>query len=108
VDPESSGNETRSEGGTAAVTAEDLASVRALILQAHPDVVPELVTGTTVAELTASVEAARAAYAGVVSRQPAVTSAPPVVPAGGATVVVDPATLPAAEKIRRGIANRTK
>jgi hypothetical protein len=90
------------------VTPEDLASVRALILQAYPDVVPELVTGTTVAELTTSVEAARAAYAGVVSRQPVVVTAPPVVPAGGATVVVDPATLPAAEKIRRGLTNRTK
>src|SRR5438045_3072630 len=48
-----------------AVSAEDLAAVRELILLAHPDVVPELVTGTTVAELTASVAAARAAYQGV-------------------------------------------
>ncbi|HEY7035089.1 MAG TPA: hypothetical protein VH482_27360 [Thermomicrobiales bacterium] len=98
--------ESTSAGTT--VSAEDLAAVRELILRAHPDVVPELVTGSTVAELTASVEAARAAYAGVIDRQPTAVTTPPVVPAGGATIVVDPATLPTAEKIRRGLANRTK
>jgi hypothetical protein len=107
MDVETSAEETRSEGA-GVVSAEDLAAVRELILVAHPDVVPELVTGATVAELTASVAAARAAYQGVVGRQPAAASAPPVVPAGGATVVVDPASLPTAEKIRRGLANRTK
>jgi hypothetical protein len=91
-----------------ALAPEDLTAVRDLILRAHPDVVPELVTGSTVAELTASVETARAAYAAVVGRQPATASTPPVVPAGGATVVIDPTSLPAAEKIRRGIANRTR
>src|SRR5688500_15222522 len=94
------------EAEAAAVSADELSAVRELILRAHPDVVPELVAGATVAELTASVEAARAAYAGVVSRQPAVVSTPPVVPAGGATVVIDPADLPSAEKIRRGLASR--
>ena len=99
---------TGSDASVAAVSAEDLAAVRELILRAHPDVVPELVTGSTVAELTASVEAARAAYAGVVGRQAPVVSTPPVVPAGGATVVVDPAALPTGEKIRRGLANRPR
>jgi hypothetical protein len=108
VDVEIGGEQTGAEE-TAVVSAEDLAAVRELILLAHPDVVPELVTGATVAELTASVEAARAAYAGVVSRQPSVVRRePPVVPAGGATAVVDPANLPTAEKIRRGLANRAK
>lgn len=54
-------------------------------------------------------EAARAAYAGVVSRRASVVkSEPPAVPAGGAMAVVDPADLPTAEKIRRGLANRTR
>lgn len=108
MDPEVTDQGTGRDGSAPAVSAEDLAAVRELILRAHPDVVPELVAGTTVAELTASVEAARAAYAGVVSRQAPVISVPPVVPAGGATVVVDPATLPSGEKIRRGLANRTR
>ncbi|MEA2525572.1 MAG: hypothetical protein QOF73_2799 [Thermomicrobiales bacterium] len=108
MDVETTGQGTGSEETVAGLAAEELAAVRELILRAHPDVVPELVTGRTVGELTASVEAARAAYAGVVSRQPSAVSTPPVVPAGGATVVVDPANLPTAEKIRRGLAARTK
>jgi len=87
----------------------DLTAVRKLILTAYPDVVPELVTGATIGELTASVETARAAYAGVISRQPGTTVTPPTapfVPAGGATMVIDPANLPAAEKIRRGLTSR--
>ena len=97
------------ESAGVGLAPEELAAVRELILRAHPDVVPELVTGSTVAELTASVGAARAAYERVASSKSQVTSsAPPVVPAGGATVVIDPASLPAAEKIRRGLASRTK
>ena len=79
-------------------------------LRAHPDVVPELVTGGSVAELLASVEPARAAYARIVETRPAVVEetvvvpvVPPVVPAGSGTSAVDPATLPAQELIRRGI-----
>lgn len=84
---------------------DDLAAVRDLVLRAHPDVVPELVTGDTVGDLIASVEPARAAYqrlaAAIAETRPA--SAP--VPAGGAApIAVDPARLPAAEKIRRGLA----
>jgi hypothetical protein len=108
VEPAIEAETPGTESGGPAVSAEELAAVRGLILQAHLDVVPELVTGSTVGELTASVEAARAAYAGVVSRQPSATTTPPAVPAGGATIVVDPANLPTAEKIRRGLANRTR
>jgi hypothetical protein len=86
--------------------ADELAAVWELILKAYPDVVPELVTGSTIGALTASVETARAAYAGVVSRQSGAPATPPTVPAGGATVVIDPASLPAAEKIRRGLTGR--
>ena len=108
MERETQNDTVESETGAAVASAEDLAAVRELILLAHPDVVPELVAGSTVAELTASVAAARAAYQGVVGRQPKTVDTPPAVPAGGATVVVDPAALPTAEKIRRGLANRTK
>ncbi|MGC4107280.1 MAG: hypothetical protein QM753_13235 [Thermomicrobiales bacterium] len=85
-----------------------LPAVRELILAAYPDVVPDLVAGTTVAELLASVDDARAAYAAVAERIAASGSAPmPVVPVipggGGAPLPVDPDRLPASEKIRRGL-----
>jgi len=94
---------------SAAIGAEELATVRELALRAHPDVVPELVGGSSVAEIVASVEPARAAYqrvAGAVSSRVPVPEAP-VVPAGNApAMAVDPDLLPAAEKIRRGLASR--
>ena len=40
----------------------DLGKVRELVLRAHPDVVPDLVAGSSVDELLASVEPARSAY----------------------------------------------
>ena len=93
----------------AAIGAEELATVRELALRAHPDVVPELVGGSSVAEIVASVEPARAAYqrvAGAVSSRVTVTEVPSV-PAGNApAMAVDPDLLPAAEKIRRGLASR--
>jgi hypothetical protein len=102
----------------------DLSVVRELILRAHPDVVPELVQGGSVAELVASVEGARAAYQAVAERvqerkgagktpalqgkgageTPAVPE-PPKVPAGGGAAVVNVDDLPTAEKIKRGIAS---
>ena len=91
------------------VETDELAAVRAVVLSAYPDCVPELVKGETVAELLASVEPARAAYARVAASVPAPVVevvTPPVVPAGGGSAVVDPGELPAAEKVRRGIAHR--
>jgi hypothetical protein len=91
------------------VETDELAAVRAVVLSAYPDCVPELVQGETVAELLASVEPARAAYARVAAAMPAPMAAvvtPPVVPAGGGSAVLDPGELPAAEKVRRGIAHR--
>ena len=102
---------------------DDIAAIRALVLKAHPDVVPELVTGSTVAALLSSIEPAQAAYGRLVetvragSRPaapvPSAPASPPVpsapfVPAGGsAPVPVDPDRLPPAEKIRRGLQVRT-
>lgn len=81
---------------------DELAQVRALILGSHPDLVPELVQGETIADLVASIEPARAAYSRVMAAVP-----PPSVriPAGGnAPVTIDIDALPTAEKIRRGLA----
>ncbi|MCC6674665.1 MAG: hypothetical protein IT339_05685 [Thermomicrobiales bacterium] len=88
--------------------SDELAAVRAVVLSAYPDCVPELVQGGTVAELLASVEPARAAYARVAAvvvdrTEPPAAARPPVVPAGGGSAVVDPGALPPAEKLRRGI-----
>ncbi len=84
----------------------DLGAVRELVLRAHPDAVPELVSGATVDELLASIEPARAAYARIAERIAPATTIPSV-PAGGAgPVPLDPDRLPAPEKIRRGLASR--
>ena len=94
--------------------ADELATIRELVLKAHPDVVPELITGTSVAELLSTVAPAQAAYGRLLEtvragESQATTSAPvPAVPAGGsAPVPIDPDRLPAAEKIRRGIHARS-
>lgn len=85
--------------------AGDLDAVRELVLRAHPDIVPELVTGGTIAELIASVESARAAYARLAQAFPGQRqSAAPVPAGGGGPIAVDPDRIPAAEKIRRGLA----
>ena len=79
----------------------DIAQVRDLIRRTHPDTVPELITGATIADLLASIEPARQAYSRVAESLPA----PVTVPAGGNTpVLVEPDTLPTSEKIRRGLA----
>lgn len=89
---------------------DNLQSIRELVLRAHPDVVPELIAGTSVAELLASVEPARSAYArlaaAITERRPAPEATIPA--GGGAPIPVDPDRLPAAEKIRRGLATASK
>lgn len=90
----------------------ELDAMRAVVLAAYPDSVPELIRGETVPELLASIEPARAAYARVaesvaVNVEPAIVAAP-VVPAGGASAVIDPGALPAAEKVRRGISGHRR
>jgi hypothetical protein len=117
-------------GGT-----QDLGKVRELVLKAHPDVVPDLVRGGSVDELIASVEPARSAYQRVadqvrgssvrgssaettVTAEPGATVnaegsttvvvQPPVVPAGGASNVVDPAELAPTTKIAQALAARKR
>jgi predicted anti-sigma-YlaC factor YlaD len=90
----------------------ELDAVRQVVLAAYPDSVPELIQGATVPELLASIEPARAAYARVAETviapaAPVAVSAP-VVPAGGGSAAIDPGALPAAEKVRRGIAGQRR
>jgi hypothetical protein len=113
----------------------DLGKVRELVLKAHPDVVPDLVAGSSVDELIASVEPARTAYqriadqvrtaeSGVGSRESEVTSPaatavrppisdpivaqPPAVPAGGGTNLADPGDLGPTTKIAQALAERNR
>ena len=101
-------NEEMNEIETARIA--ELDAVRQVVLAAYPDSVPELIQGATVPELLASIEPARAAFARVAESVtvPAQPVSPPVVPAGGGSAVVDPGALPAAEKVRRGIAGRNR
>jgi hypothetical protein len=112
----------------AAGAGDDLATVRELVLKAHPEVVPDLVQGSSVDELLASVEPARVAYQRVAEAvrsggtgdggrgtedggsgtgKPA-SAQPPAVPAGGANNVVDPSTLAPTTKIAQGLAERRR
>ncbi len=89
---------------------EELDAVRQVVLAAYPDSVPELIQGETVPALLASIEPARMAYARVAESVvvPVQAVTPPVVPAGGGGAVLDPGALPAAEKVRRGIAGQRR
>jgi hypothetical protein len=111
----------------------DLGKVRELVLKAHPDVVPDLVVGSSVDELIASVEPARTAYQRIADqvrmtgsgvggplplaesevssdvRRPTsdpIAVQPPVVPAGGATNVAEPGDLGPTTKIAQALAAR--
>ena len=86
----------------------DIASVRELILGAFSDLVPELVGGSTVGELIASVDVARKAFAAV-SHQIKSTAARPVsVPAGAPARNQTPpmAELSPSAKITEGLRQR--
>lgn len=116
---------------TTAITAHalpqaELEAARELILSSRPKVQPELLSGSTIAELRASADAAEAIYQRIAddaikaaggakaaegsggpataAGTPAVEAAP-AVPAGTATAV-DPSTLPTTELIKRGLAQR--
>lgn len=101
--PEPSEDHVSDDPGSA-LPDEDLEAVRELVLRAHPDVVPELVCGASVAGLLASVEPARSAYARLAQALADAAPPPVPVPAGGGTpFTIDPEKIPAAEKIRRGL-----
>lgn len=94
------------------LSAEDITAARELVLKANPNAIPELVQGSTLAELSSSANAATEAYNRILSNINGVNATPPVVPiapivpAGGAATPLDLSTLPAVELIKRGIAAR--
>jgi hypothetical protein len=111
------------------VRAAELNTVRELVLKAHPDVVPDLIAGSSVDELLASVEPARTAYQRIAdqvreassregeearSREERDASStpslvqPPAVPAGGAATIVDPGDLAPTSKIAQALAARKR
>lgn len=101
---ESSDDVTDAPSFTSPGTAPDLDAVRDLVLRAHPDVIPELITGDTINDLLASVEPAQAAYQQIATSFQQPPHNTPSIPAGGdRPMPVDPARLPAGEKIRRGL-----
>jgi hypothetical protein len=123
VEVQAGGGTTPAGGDPAG--GDELGKVRELVLKAHPDVVPDLVRGSSVDELIASVEPARSAYqriadqvltetvaaGGVGSRESEVQTSdpivqPPVVPAGGGTNVADPGELGPTTKIAQALAAR--
>jgi hypothetical protein len=135
VEVETAAGTTPAGGEAASVEAaggEELGKVRELVLKAHPDVVPDLVRGSSVDELIASVEPARSAYqriadqvwtktvaAGEVgSRESEAQTSdvrpptsdpivqPPTVPAGGGTNVAEPGDLGPTTKIAQALAAR--
>lgn len=63
ADSGAGGGAAAEEAAAAAYSDADLALFRESLLKAHPDVIPELVAGATPAELIASVEVAKAAFA---------------------------------------------
>lgn len=90
--------------------SDEVMAVRAALLHAYADCIPDLVRGETVGELLASIEPARAAFARVAETVSVRSAEPiaPAVPAGGGSAIIDPSHLPAAEKVRRGIAGRNR
>ena len=81
-----------------------LAAVRDLVLQAHPHLVPELVSGDTLEDLLESIEPARAAFQRLAERLP---TTPLTVPAGASSPAsLDPERIPASRKIQLGLRDR--
>lgn len=92
------------------LSADELAAARDLVIQANPEAVPELIQGSTLSELTASVDQAKAAYQSIAGRfapsPPAAAETAPPVPTG-ASDTVDVATLSTDAKIREGLKRRS-
>jgi len=93
-----------------AVSETDL--LRSLVAKAHPDAVPELLRGETLAEILASVEPAREAYQRIAeqvrNKLPAGSerNAEESVSAGVLTGPEGTAAMPTAERLRLGLRQR--
>ena len=112
--------QTESPTYSTAQAVDDISALRDKIAAMTPNIIPELLTGNSIAELTASLESSRAIFerymgtpaapAAVEVTQVTATKdpepAPPAVPSGGASFTDDIDKLPATELIRRGLAFR--
>jgi hypothetical protein len=102
---------TVNEIGSGAV--DDLTLVRELILEAHRDVIPELIAGGTIEQLLASIPPARDAFSRVserlASNQPSHPTATMPIPAGShvRTPAINADHLSPATKIRMGLGSGT-
>ena len=83
------GAEDTAPAASGALTADQLARLRDVLVAANPEVVPELIGGGDLDALLASVETARAAYARV--KEAAARSVLAAIPRGGGTRALDPA-----------------
>jgi hypothetical protein len=90
---------------SASTEAADLERIRDLVLAAHPDVVPEMVQGSTFDELMGSVEPARDAYQRIVGQVKPPEATPKVAtqPGGRGTALHDVESLSPLAKIREGL-----
>jgi hypothetical protein len=90
------------------VPAVELTQVRDLIIAAHPDVVPEMITGTSFDELMTSIQPARDAYQRIAS-QTLRPAAPPVAaqPGQRASMSADMESLSPLGKISEGLRRQT-
>ncbi len=91
----------------------EVAMIRELVYQAHPDVVRELLVGQTLTDILASIEPARAAYQRVVERVEGALERERAAstPSGGGAVtrpapVPDGATLTTTQRLRLGLRAR--
>ena len=78
-----------SPAAPSALSGEQLARLRATLVAANPEAVPELIAGADFDALLASVEPARAAYARI--REEAARQVAAGVPRGGGVREIDPA-----------------
>lgn len=82
---------------------DDLAGIRERIIATVPNIIPELITGSTVSQLFDSIDDARTVYERIARDASAVQ-----IPAGGnQPLLIDADQLPTSEKIRRGLASRS-
>ncbi len=91
----------------AVIEVDEIATLRAVLREAHPDAVEELIAGETIAELLASLAPAREAYGRLIARLERQEGKPPQapqVPAGGTSAKVDLDSLTADGLIKRGVA----
>jgi len=98
------------EPGAAEVEAE-VAMLRELVYQAHPNVVRELLVGETLTDILASIEPARAAYQRVVERVEEELNRERLTAASSGagaitTPVPDQATLTTTQRLRIGLRER--